>query len=173
MTLEFSVEDLSSDLIELRSDIEAIDMDAVKKRSTKRFAEEMAEYVRKAVVNSDIQTPGMNSIYGRGPGPSMSTASAWVVKQDGKNRYSVRPHPKVRQRAIVLNYGYPGRITPNDSEALKFEVKGVPEPVFAKSVSGPDYTGYWQAAMKNLESSGRLEEIANEELEEEVEFKFS
>jgi hypothetical protein len=156
--IEHNLEDLDLD----------ISMEEVKRRTLKRAADELAEMVAVAVRSEDdITSPGLNSKYGRGPGPSMATKSAWVVERKG-NSYTVSPHPLVEQRAVVLNYGYPGKIRPKNADFLKFTVKGVPEPIYAKEVDGPDETGYWQAAMTNFEKSGRLEEIALEELEREA-----
>jgi len=171
MTNEFSVLNIENDLEKLQLSVEAIDMEAVKERTLKRIATEMSEMVRQAVVaEPKITSPALNSPYTRGPGPSMATRDAWVVKKDGNDRYTVSPHPKVRQRAGVLNFGYPGTITADDGGYLKFTIDGVP--TYRKEVEGPDETGYWQAAYQKINQSDKLRRIANEELEDEVEDKF-
>jgi len=150
--------------------LEQIDMESVKKRTLKRVAQEMAGMVRQAVFESTIKSPADKiSKFEGGDGPPLATNDAWIVTNEGNN-YTVRPHPKVRQRAVVLNFGYPGKITPNNSEFLKFQIDG--EPVFAKEVDGPEATGYWRVAFNRMKSSGKLEDIAKEELEIEFEEAF-
>lgn len=173
MPIDLNVSNIQHEISDFAFKLEKIDMESVKKSTAKRTAEAMSEMVRQAVVaEGDIQSPpiGGNSPYTRGDGPSMSTGAAWLVEQVGSDKYVVTPHPEVRQRAIVLNYGYPGRITPNSAEALRFTIKGVP--VFATSVKGPDPTGYWQAAYRRMQSSDKLERIANDELEKEIDEVF-
>lgn len=143
-------------------------MESVKENTAKRTADAMAEIVRQAVVaEDDITSPAMSSKYSRGDGPPMATGAAWLTEKVGPNRYIVTPHPEVRQRAIVLNFGYPGRITPNNSPVLSFTINGVP--VAFESVKGPDATGYWQAAYQRMQQSDKLRRIANDELEGEIE----
>lgn len=145
-----------------------VDMDAVERRTTKRMAEEMVEYVTDAIrMEDDITSPAMNGPNTRGPGPSLIQEMSWKVQPTGQGDYLVRPIDAVRQRAVVLNDGYPGRIYPTSAEALKFTFEG--ETVYADSVEGPDETGYWDAAYRRLKKSGRPLEIAKEELEREVE----
>lgn len=38
-------------------------------------------------------------------GPSMNTFAAWPVTKLSNGQYTVRPHPKVRTRAIALEFG--------------------------------------------------------------------
>lgn len=167
MPNNFEVLGLEQGIDDFASSIDSINVDKIEKKTLKKAAHELSEMVRQAVVaEDDITSPAMNGPYERGPGPSMATGDAWLVKESGDS-YTVEPHPQVEQRAVVLNYGYPGEITPNNSEVLKFEVNGVP--VFADSVSGPDYTGYWQAAMRRFRNSGKLKRIAESELEKEFE----
>lgn len=170
MANSFKVRNIQSDLFDLSSSLEAVDMESVKIETIRRSAHAMAEMVRQAVVAEDkIKAPAnFHSEYDGGPGPSMAHRNAWNVIKTG-NTYEVRPHPEVKQRAIVLNYGYPGEITPNTADVLKFNINGVP--VFAESVSGPEYTGYWQAAERRFRASGKLERIAAAELREEFEEK--
>jgi hypothetical protein len=171
MPIQYGNIQIEQDLEEFKFKIEAIDMESVKEETLRRVAEEMSEFVREAVIaEPDITSPALNSPYERGPGPSMATRDAWMVEKRGADRYIVSPHPKVRQRAVVLNFGYPGTIKPKNSDYLRFMVDGVP--IFRKEVEGPDETGYWQAAYNRMEQSGRLAEIAQEELEEEIEDTF-
>lgn len=144
-------------------------MESVKRRTMKRTAEAAAEMVRQAVVaEDDIKSPAsLLSEYDSGPGPSLSWSAAWQVDPVGNDRFVLNPHPKVRQRAIVLNFGYSGDITPNQADVLKFNVNGVP--MYRESVSGPDATGYWQAAFQRMRSSDKLERIATGELQREIE----
>jgi hypothetical protein len=168
---DFRVENIDKDLAQMSANIEAIDMDSVKKKTAKRIAEEMSKMVRQAVFESGIKSPADKiSKYSGGDGPPMVTNAAWLVRQTGPNRYSVFPHPEVRQRAIVLNYGYPGRITPNSADALRFEVNGTP--VFAESVEGPDAYNYWDKAWRRIQKSKKIDDILGEELEAEFEEKF-
>jgi hypothetical protein len=167
MGINFKQNDFENKLKEFTEDLQSIDVEEVEKRSMKRIASEMSEMVRLAVIaEDDITSPAINSVWDRGPGPSMSQESAWIVKQFGETSYTVEPHPKVEQRAVVLNFGYPGTITPNNTEYMKFNLNGVP--IYRKEVPGPDETGYWQAAFNNLEKSGKVEEIMEEELQKEV-----
>lgn len=164
---EFSVENLRSGLDNLDVTLSSIDEEEIKERTLKRAANEMAEMVREAVIEEDdIVTPGMNSKYGRGKGPSLSTADAWDVDESG-GQYIVRPDPRVRQRAITLNYGYPGTITPDGDSPMPIQINGTP--IFRWEVDGPDYTGYWQAAMRRFEASDRIGEIGAEELQRQFE----
>lgn len=167
MGLEFNQNDFQRQLKQFSEDLDDIDVDRVKRRSMKRIAEEMAEMVRLAVIDEDkITSPATNSEWDRGEGPSMAQESAWRVDETGGGNYVVRPHPKVEQRAAVLNFGYPGTITPTSAEAMKFNLNGTP--IYRDEVPGPDETGYWQAAFNMLEKSGKPEEIMEEELEREV-----
>lgn len=167
MTLDLGIEGLEAQLTELGASFEAVDGEDITREAARRIANEAAEMVRTAVLaEDDIITPAMNSPYDRGPGPSMSNPNAWVVKPSGKNRFIMSPHEFVEQRAYVLNYGYPGKITPNTADYLRFYVEG--EPVFRKEVEGPDPTGYWEAAFRRLESSGKAEQIMEDVLDEEL-----
>ena len=171
MPIDYGIFEIREDLENFALSVQAVDMESVKEETLKRVASEMAEMVRQAVIaEPSITTPALNSPYERGPGPSMATKDAWQVTKAGGNRYTVSPHPSVRQRAIVLNFGYPGMIRPTNADYLRFTVDGVP--VFRKEVPGPDETGYWQAAFQRMESSDKLEQIAQEELDEELEEKF-
>lgn len=171
MPINYSIQNIEKDLAQMSANVEAIDMESVKRRTLKRVADEMSKLVRQAVVDEpSITTPALNSPYKQGPGPSMSRHDAWMVEKTGANRYSVFPHPEVRQRAMVLNFGYPGMIRPTNSEFLRFTVDGTP--VYAEEVEGPEYTGYWQAAYRKLQNSNKLEEIAGQELQAEFEEKF-
>jgi len=168
VAIELSIGKFSDDLDDFQATLEAIDMESVKERTVKRAADEMAGMVRQAVFESSIKSPASKiSPYESGDGPPLATNDAWIVTKDGANRYTVRPHPQVRQRAVVLNFGYPGKITPKNGEFLKFTVEG--EPVWAREVDGPEATGYWQSAIQRMRNSGKLEEIAAEELNEEFE----
>ena len=169
--IEYNVAEISDDLEDFQMSLQAINMESVKEQTLRRVAQEMAEAVRQAVVaEDDITSPAMNGPNERGKGPSMATGDAWLVEKEGSNSYTVQPHPQVRQKTVVLNFGYPGEITPKNGEFLKFTIEG--EPVWARSVEGPESTGYWQAAYQQMEKSGRLREIAEQELEEEFEEKF-
>lgn len=168
MPIRFESSKIEQDLDEFNLRLEAIDMDSVKRKTLKRTANAMAELVRQAVVaEDDIQSPaGLLSPYESGPGAHMATLDAWHVHEKSSGQWVVEPKPQVRQRATVLNFGYPGMITPNNADALRFTVNGVP--VFRESVQGPDRTGYWQAAFRRMEKSDKLRQIANEELDEEI-----
>lgn len=167
MPNNFEVRNLTEGLNDLAVSLESIDMEKVKRDTLKKSADAMAEMVRLAVVaEPNINTPAsLNSPYESGPGYSMSRRNAWQVKEMG-DQYIVTPHPKVEQRAVVLNYGVSGRITPDDSDYLWFEINGVPHSV--PSVEGPEYTGYWQAAMRRFQSSDKMKRIAEAELRQEA-----
>lgn len=174
MPIEYDIIGIEADSKEFRMSSEAVDMESVKERTLKRIAEKMAGMVRQAVFESSIKSPASKiSPYESGDGPALATIKgsqpAWIVKRDSNNRYEVLPHPKVRQRAIVLNYGYPGKIEPK-GDFLRFTVNGIP--VFSTEVDGPEKTGYWNAAYRRMENSGELRKIANEELDREFEEKF-
>jgi hypothetical protein len=169
MAIDFDVAKLTNDLEEFEMKLESIDVDSVKQRTLKRTAERAAQTVRQLVFESKIKSPANKiSPYESGDGPPLATGEAWQVIPDG-DQYFIRPHPKVEQRAYVLNFGYNGRIYPEDHEVLRFTVDG--QPVFAPSVEGPDAVGYWQAAFKRLEGSDKLQEIAEDELRIEFEEK--
>lgn len=170
MPIEYNIAEISEDLDDFQMSLKAIDMESVKENTLERIAEKMAEMVRQAVFGSSIRSPADKiSPYEGGDGPPMATRDAWIAQKDG-NKWTVTPHPQVRQRAVVLNFGYPGTIRPTDSEYMRFTVNGVP--TFRKEVPGPEPTGYWQAAFRRMEQSGKLTEIASEELDEEFEEKF-
>lgn len=171
MTIEFSEIGLQEDLGSFNLSLESIDMESVKKRTAKAFAKEMSEQVRLAIrAEDDITSPGMNSKYSRGPGPSLITGDAWKVTPDGNNKYILTPHPKVEKRATVLNYGYPGLITPDGDRPFQIMING--HPIYRWAVKGPDKTNYWRAAMRNLEASGEAKRIAEYELRAEIEEAF-
>jgi hypothetical protein len=170
MPIQLSVENIEKDLEEMEMNLHQIDMESVKEKTLKRVADEMASTVRQAVFESSIKSPASKiSEYDSGEGPPMATNDAWIVKKDGENRYTVVPHPDVRQRAIVLNFGYPGKITADDGY-MEFNVNGTP--MYRKEVEGPEAVGYWQAAFQKLQNSNKLQEIGEEELEIEFEEKF-
>jgi len=171
MAINLQITNFEKDLSRMEVDLEQINMESVKERTLKRVANELSEMARQSIVaEADIISPAMNSPFERGDGPSLATGDAWLVTKVNNNRYRVHPHPLVRQRAIVLNSGYPGTITPNNADYLRFEVNGVP--MYRKEVEGPDATGYWQAALRRLKQSNKLEEIADEELSVEFEEAF-
>lgn len=161
---EFNIEHNFEDL---RHRLDDIDMENVERMTLKRSANALAEMVREAIVaEDDITSPAdLNSIYEGGDGYPLSQRKAWVVEKS-RGSWTVRPHPQVEQRATVLNYGYPGRITPNNADALRFTINGVP--IYRDWVEGPDETGYWQAALRRFRKSGELERIAQAELREEA-----
>lgn len=174
--LNFNVFKIEKDLDEFAFYLEEINMDTVKQRVLKYIADEMAQMVRQAVLaEEDITTPSVNSKWGQGSaggegrsrGASMSREKAWNVSRNGPNSYKVSPHPKVRQRAYVLNFGYPGVITPTNAEYMRFYLEGMP--IFRKEVNGPEPTHYWSAAYRRMEQSGKLQRIGEEELKREFE----
>lgn len=170
MPINYNLFEIEEDLEEFLISIKAVDMEVVKEETLRRVAQAMASMVRQMVFESNIRSPADKiSPYEGGDGPPLATNEAWKVQKDG-NRYTVRPDPRVEQRAVVLNFGYPGMIRPTNADYMRFTVDGVP--VFRKEVPGPDETGYWQAAFQRLEQSGKLEKIASEELNEELERKF-
>lgn len=170
MSNQFNVRELSSDLNKLNTSLEAVDMEKVERETLKRAAHTMSEMVRQAVIaEDDINAPAISGPYQRGGGPTMAQRAAWKVVEDG-NSYRVIPDPRIEQRAIVLNYGYDGRIYPDGDGPLRFYVDGAP--VFAEWVEGPDYTGYWQAAMRRFRNSDRLRQMAADELQKEIDEKF-
>lgn len=174
MTLELSLGNLSEEIEEFGINLSRIDVENVKKETLARTARDLAEIVAMQVVqNTEINAPADTGPHESGPGPSMADGTrkgAWIVKRDGRSEYTVRPHPLVRKRAIVLNYGYPGEITPDNSDYLRFTVDGVPQ--FRKSVPGPDAANYWQAAMNELNSKDKLVKNGEIELRDEVERQF-
>lgn len=170
MPIKYDMFQIEKDLDNFLMSVESVDMESVKQETLRRVAEEMASMVRQAVFESSIKSPADKiSQYEGGAGPPLATNEAWMVNKDG-NRYTVTPHPEVEQRAVVLNFGYPGTIRPTNAEYMRFTVDGVP--VYRKEVPGPDETGYWQVAFQRMEQSGKLEDIAQEELNKEFEEKF-
>jgi hypothetical protein len=171
MTIQYQLGGIQKELENFTASIEAVDMEKVKKETLRRVAVEMAKEVRRTILlKSTIKSPAETlSPYESGPGPNLSELAAWTVRQQ-KGRYIVSPQRDVRQRAIVLNYGYPGTITPNSSNAMEFEVNGVP--FVRKEVEGPDAENYWRKAFNSIQQSDELERIAKEELEAEIEEKF-
>jgi hypothetical protein len=145
-----------------------IDTEKITRNTMRRIAEEMTEMVRVAVVaEDDIKSPAsLLSPYEAGDRPQMTQKDAWQVHKVTRDSYTVRPHPNIRQRAVVLNYGYQGRITPTNADYLRFTIDGVP--TFRKSVEGPDETGYWEKAIQKMEQSDKPKRIAKDELEEEL-----
>lgn len=168
---EFQVTNLQSGLDELAVNLERINPEKIRKETLRRSAYEMEKMVRLAIKDEKrIRSPAsLNSPFESGPGTPISQGRSWVVEEDA-GTYSLRPAPKIRQRAIVLNYGYPGKITPNTSDKLWFEINGVPHSV--DEVDGPEYTGYWQKALDKFQSSNRIGEIGAEELNAEFEDNF-
>lgn len=174
----FEVDNLQTDLVEFEEYIDSVDMEKVFRTTIKEAATTLAEMVRQAVVaEEDIRSPArLNSPFENGPGPSMARRRAWKVKKKG-DRYIVKPHPEVEQRATVLNSGW-GTITPNSADKLAFTVSGIPSSsegttetrslIQKDSVDGPDETAYWQAALRRFEESDELERIGVRELREEA-----
>jgi len=168
MSFKFGDLEMRQDVRDFLLEIQAIDVEKVEENTVRRAAVEMSDMVRQAVIaEPEITTPAMNSVFERGDGPSMATEDAWIVSKTGTSRYSVKPHPKVKQRAYVLNFGYPGKITPTNAEALRFTIDGIP--VFRTEVQGPDATHYWAKAVQRMKNSDKLQKIGSEELQEEVE----
>lgn len=158
MGFSFDILAAEEGLKDFRRELERINPDDITRETARDFAEKVRDVVTATIkAEGKITSPAMNSQYNRGPGPSMVQDAAWIITQEGTDSFSIEPHPSVRQRAYVLNYGYPGRITPNSAEVLKFEVNG--EPFYRESVEGPDRTLYWEHAMKIVEDSGNLENI--------------
>lgn len=172
--LDLSMKNLEDDIEDFQMKLERVDLEKVEKLTLSRTARDLAEMVAMQVVQSSkINSPADTGPYESGSGPSMSDGSrkgAWMVKRDGRSNYTIKPHPLVRQRAIVLNYGYPGEITPTSADYMRFTVDGVPR--FRKSVPGPEAAGYWEAAMNQLRSSGKLEKNGEIELRNEMEEHF-
>lgn len=166
MPVEFGTLQIQNDLEDLRFSIEAIDMENVKKETLKSIGTIMSKRVADAVEDSPHIQTGNKGPYESGRGPSMGTKDAWVVKSGGKNRYTLTPHPLVAQRAYVLNEGWPGGMEPNNAEAMKFTVNGVP--MFREHVDGPIAAGYWEAAFDQMEKSGQFERVARNTLEREI-----
>lgn len=171
MGLEFNVSGLIPDLEEFERDLEDIDMEKVRYRTSERLAEEMFKMVQKAIrQEDDISSPSsLNSRYDSEDGQDglpISQRKAWVVEEDGAGSHTIRPGPEQSQRAYVLNYGHPGRITPNTADYLKFYIDGVP--TYRKSVAGPDPTNYWEKAIEMMQKSGKASKIMEDELEKEV-----
>lgn len=160
----FEITNFSDDLSELRSIISDADIEEAKEKTLKKSAYAMAEMVRQAVVAEDkITSPAMNGEFDRGPGTSLATLRAWKVTKTGNN-YTVKPNHRVEQRAVVLNYGYPGKITSNGDYPMTFNIDSVPHPVSKHEVEGPDYTGYWQKAVERFQKTDKLEKFAEEEI---------
>lgn len=169
MGLEFNVSGIIPDLEEFERDLDDIDMERVRHRTSKRLAEAMFKMVQKAMRQSDkFESLHLNSRYSSHDGhdgPSISRRSAWSIQSTGTGSHSIRPIEAVEQRAHVLNYGHPGRITPTNEDYLKFYIDGVP--TFRKSVEGPDPSNYWEKAIEMLQKSDKPERIMEDELEKE------
>lgn len=172
-----SIEEFEEDLIEFNSSIEDISMEEVKREAARRTANELVEFIKVAIkLEDDITSPSTNSRYesgdGRaGKGPPLSTNAAWKVDQVGDNEFRVSPHDDAEQRVMVLNYGYPGRIYPDQKEALRFFIDG--DEVFADSVEGPDPTLFWERAVKELNARNEFIKQGELVLEEEIEESFT
>lgn len=173
MGFNFSTRKIREFIDEIRNfktNLVQFDVDRVKRESAKRFAEEMTDVVIDILVNHDeLNVPATSGPYESGPTPSMATKRAWKVRKAGRNDYTVRPHPSVRQRAIVLNDGY-GTIEPNGDDPMGFTINGVPR--LSYEVEGPDAARYWQSAFRALLQSDKIDEIAKEELNEEADRAF-
>lgn len=156
----------------LEAKFEAIDMDRVIRRGIEQTADDLREVVRTHIVaHPGIESPArLNSPYEHGPGPSMVRRPAWIVEHTGKGTFTVKPHPKVRQRAVILEYGTRDPITPQTGDYLWFTVDGVPRSV--EQVSGIEPRGYWRAAMQQIESEFRLRKNLEDAYEDELEMHF-
>lgn len=171
MPVKFGVLRIQDELEELRFNLDAIDIDKVKQETVRSTAMVMNSMVRQTLVAEErLNIPATKGPYESGPGPSMADKDAWIVEPVGDSEYTVRPHPQVKQRAYVLNYGYSGPITPNSADALRFTINGIP--VYRDSVPGPEPTNYWQAALTRMEKSGKFERIGERELRKEIEEQF-
>lgn len=166
MGIQYGELGVISDLEEFKFNIEKIDMDKVKTETVRVTANVMAKKVRDAVLQEPRINTGGSGPYERGEGPSMGTKDAWIVEPKSDDSFEVRPHPLVRQRAIVLNDGYPGTITPDGDKKLRFTVYGVP--MFREEVSGPEATNYWRVAFQQMQKSREMEKIGERELRKEV-----
>lgn len=175
MTLDLDVE---FDLNKLQARFEAIDPEEAGREAVRKVAEDMREEIKAQIVASGIESPArLNSEYGHGSsgtsnaprsgGPSMVRidpgGEAWHVESVGEMQYEVFPNPKVRKRAIMLEQGTVGPITPNTADVLVFEVNGVPR--FRPEVSGVDAYGYWEKAARNVSADNRLDQYFLNELE--------
>lgn len=157
---------LEKEVEEFRLSLEAIDMERVKKNTLKDMANNAWRAINKALNREENISFGLNSKYERGEGPSMFSRNAWVVTKKSNSQYTIRPHPKVEQRAVTLNYGYPGEITPDGDSPMRYTVKGTPR--YRWAVSGPEATGYWNAAFRQMRD-GKMKEIGERELRKELE----
>lgn len=162
----------SEQLETLSGKFEAIDMDRVMREGIEQTADDMAETVRLQVSNHpDIKSPAdLISPYEGGDGPPMARKQAWNVKQQGPSTFIVEPDPRVRQRAIILEYGTRDPIKARSADAMKFTVNGVP--MFREEVSGIEARGYWQAAMQQIRSEKQFTQNLEDEWADELERYF-
>lgn len=169
MPVTWSIED--AEFRELVAKFSAVNIEGAVAEGVLRTAEDMQEAVRQAVVaHPDIQSPAnLISQYDGGPGPPMAQTRAWQVIQLGDGAYEVRPHPQVRQRAVILEFGSSSPIVPRNANALRFNVNGVP--VFADSVSGIEARRYWRSALRKVMQEDRLAENIAAAVEDEFDDK--
>lgn len=162
----------SQDLETLSAKFEALNPDRVIREGVEQTADDMAEIVRLQVSNHpDIQSPAdLVSPYEGGDGPPMARKQAWNAKQTGPATWTVRPDPRVRQRAIILEYGTRDPIKARTGETMRFTINGVP--VYREEVSGIEARGYWRAAMQEIRSSGKFEQNLEDEWSDELERYF-
>jgi len=162
------------DVRNFKTNLIQFDVDRVKREATRQFAVEMTKMVIKTLKSHpDINAPATTGPYESGPGPSIASREAWIVKKDSRGAYSVQPHPEVRQRAVVLNDGL-GRIEPTGDGPLRWYVNGVPR--FAEFIPADkthNETRYWQTAFNSLVQSGKMEDIGVTELEAEADRAFN
>lgn len=161
----------SKELETLSAKFEAIDMDRVMRRGIQQTAKDLSEIVRQKVFESAIRSPADKiSPYEGGDGPPMATQKAWVVKQEGPRSFTVEPDPRVRRRAIILEYGTRDPIEARSAEAMRFTVNGVP--MYRKQVSGIRAYGYWRAAMQEIRSERKFTQNLQDEWADELETYF-
>lgn len=161
----------SQELETLSGKFEAIDMDRVMRRGIEQTATDLSEIVRQQVFESAIRSPADKiSPYEGGDGPPMVTQRAWQVRQEGPRSFIVEPDPRVRQRAIILEYGTKDPITTQSAEAMRFTVNGVP--MYREEVSGIRAYGYWRAAMQQIRSEREFTQNLENEWADELERHF-
>lgn len=155
-----------SDLGDFAEDVRDVDPKAARRRAMRSAMETLLDYILEEIRSEGLfgfQTPG-----NRGEGPALATRAAWEVTQVQDGVWRIKVDERVADRAVYLEFGTDGPITPNDADRLKFESQDG-EMIYPKAVSGVEEYAFLRTALKRY----RAENVLQNEFKNEIEREFT
>jgi hypothetical protein len=165
MSLEAS---LTADFDEFRESVLDVNVDDASRHSMKSTVETIRDIVTRHIYALRLvgaRTPG-----NRGEGPQLHTERAWNVKRLGEFTFTLRPDPRVADRAYYLEFGTKDH-GPDEKEYMKFKGRDG-EVIYTKFVRGVEEYGYWRAALHEFHAEYKVSNFFSDELEKEFERAF-